>query len=632
MGAQIELGSFPLSDTFQEMSESNAVFEERQSVVVRFAGDSGDGMQTVGERFTESSVMVPNAIATFPDYPAEIRAPAGTIPGVSAFQVHFGSREILTPGDEPDALVAMNPAALKVHLGDLTSGGLLVVNAGAFTPENLKMAGYAENPLETGELREKYELVAIDITELTKETLKDSPLKVRDRLRCKNFFALGFSYWVYGRPLDATVKFIEEKWAKKLPDVAEANIQVLKAGYYFGETSEIHRNRYMVSRAAAKPGRYRKISGNEALVLGLVAGAHHAGKELLYSGYPITPASSILEMVSTYKHFGIKSVQAEDEIAAIGVALGASFAGSIGVTGTSGPGMCLKSEFMGLATSVELPLIICNIQRGGPSTGLPTKTEQADLLQALFGRHGESPVPILAAMSPSDCFPVAFEAMRIALEYSTPVIVLSDLYVANGAEPWRIPELSSFDPIEVPVPPVGEPYQPFARNAQRLSRAPAIPGTKGFEHRLGGLEKNTAGEVSYDPENHAEMTRLRSEKVEGIAKSYTPLIINGEPEGDVLVLGWGGTYGAITAATQSLQAEGFCVSSIHLRHLNPLPLDLGDALSRFSKILIPELNTGQLAFIIRSRYLIDAVPLNKVMGRPFRVREIREAILNILND
>ena len=610
------------------MTELTPGFEERQSVVVRFAGDSGDGMQTVGERFTDSSVVVPNAIATFPDFPAEIRAPAGTIPGVSAFQVHFGSREILTPGDEPDALIAMNPAALKVHLDDLTQGGMLVVNTGAFTPENLKMAGYAENPLEDLAASKKYELVPIDITELTKEALKDSPLKTRDKLRCKNFFALGFTYWVYGRPIDPTIRFVEEKWGKKLPEVAASNIQVLKAGYFFGDTSEIHRNRYMVTKAAVRAGRYRKISGNEALVLGLIAGARQAGKELVYSGYPITPASSILEMVSTYKHFGIKSVQAEDEIAAIGVALGASFAGALGVTGTSGPGMCLKSEFMGLAASVELPLVICNIQRGGPSTGLPTKTEQADLLQAMFGRHGESPLPIVAAMSPSDCFSAAYEAARIALTYSTPVILLSDLYLANGAEPWRLPELDQFQPFEVPVP--DQPYRPFARNPETLARAQAIPGTRGSEHRLGGLEKNDAGEVSYDADNHAHMTRLRAAKIDGIAHSYPSLIVNGEPEGDVLVISWGGTYGAVTSAVRTLQAEGFKVTSIHLRHLNPLPKDLETALKRFRHVIVPELNTGQLAMLLRARFLVDARPLTKMKGRPFKVAEIREAILNLI--
>ncbi len=612
------------------MTDQIPRFEERQSIVVRFAGDSGDGMQTVGERFTDSSVMVPNAIATFPDYPAEIRAPAGTIPGVSAFQVHFGSREILTPGDEPDALVAMNPAALKVHLNELTSGGLLVVNTGAFTEENLKMAGYDSNPLENGELLNHYEVVPINITELTKETLKDSPLKTRDRLRCKNFFALGFTYWVYGRPLEGTTRFIEEKWAKKIPDVAAANIAVLKAGYFFGETSEIHRNRYSVTKAAVRPGTYRKISGNEALVLGLVAASRQTDKELVYSGYPITPASSILEMVSSYKQFGIKSVQAEDEIAAIGVALGASFAGAIGITGTSGPGMCLKSEFMGLATSTELPLVIVNVQRGGPSTGLPTKTEQSDLLQAMFGRHGESPLPIVAAMSPCDCFPVAYEALRIAVTYNTPVIVLSDLYVANGAEPWRLPDLDEFEPFPVPKPPAGEPYKPFARDPQTLARALAIPGTPGMEHRLGGLEKNEAGEVSYDPENHRQMTDLRREKIERIADSYAPMIINGEPEGDVIALSWGGTFGAVTSAVRSLQAEGYKVSSTHLRHLNPLPNDLEATLQRFKKVIIPELNSGQLAMLVRAKFLIDAQSLTKMMGRPFKVAEIREAILDLI--
>jgi 2-oxoglutarate/2-oxoacid ferredoxin oxidoreductase subunit alpha len=612
------------------MTTQTPGFEERQSVVVRFAGDSGDGMQTVGERFTDSSVVVPNAIATFPDFPAEIRAPAGTIPGVSAFQVHFGSREILTPGDEPDALVAMNPAALKVHLDDLTQGGMLVVNTGAFTAEKLRMAGYASNPLEDRALAKQYELVPIDITELTREALKDSPLKTRDKLRCKNFFALGFSYWVYGRPLEPTIKFVEGKWATKLPEVAAANIAVLKAGYFFGETSEIHRNRYMVTKAAVRPGRYRKISGNEALVLGLIAGARMAGRELVYSGYPITPASSILEMVSTYKHFGIKSVQAEDEIAAIGVALGASFAGSLGVTGTSGPGMCLKSEFMGLAASVELPMVICNIQRGGPSTGLPTKTEQADLLQAMFGRHGESPLPIVAAMSPSDCFSAAYESVRIALTYSTPVILLSDLYLANGSEPWRLPELEQFQPFDIPAPPAGRPYRPFERNPETLARAQAVPGTPGFEHRLGGLERNEAGEVSYDAENHARMSELRAEKVGRIASSYAPVILNGEPQGDVLALSWGGTYGAVTSAVRALQAEGFAVSSVHLRHLNPLPGDLEATLRRFKRVIIPELNMGQLAMLVRARFLIDAVPLTKMKGRPFKVAEVREAILNLI--
>lgn len=612
------------------MNPKETGFEERKSVVVRFAGDSGDGMQTVGERFTDSSVVMPNSIATFPDFPAEIRAPAGSIPGVSAFQVHFGSSEILTPGDEPDALVAMNPAALKVHLADLTQGGLLLVNTGAFTEENLKLAGYSSNPLDDPDLKRTYELVPIDITELTKETLKDSPLKLRDRLRCKNFFALGFTYWVYGRPIETTVKFVESKWAKKLPEVAEANIQVLKAGYFFGETSEIHRNRYHVMKAAVKPGTYRKVAGNEALVLGLVSAARNAGKELVYAGYPITPASSILEMLASYKHFGIKTLQAEDEIAAIGMALGASFAGSLGITGTSGPGMCLKAEFMGLAASVELPLIICNVQRGGPSTGLPTKTEQSDLLQAMFGRHGEAPLPIVAAMSPSDCFAAAYECVRIALTYSTPVLLLSDLYLANGSEPWRLPEVDSLAMIHPPVPPADQPYRPFERNPQTLARAQAIPGTPGMEHRLGGLEKNDSGEVSYDSENHAHMTQMRAEKIERIADSYPPCTISGEPEGDVLVVSWGGTYGAVTSAIRTLAAEGFKVGGIHLRNLNPLPNDLEPAMRRYKQVLVPELNSGQLAMLLRAKTLIDVKLLTKVKGRPFKVAEIREAILNLI--
>jgi len=613
------------------MPQSAAGFKELESVVVRFAGDSGDGMQTVGERFTDSSVMVPNAIATFPDFPAEIRAPAGTISGVSAFQVHFGSRTVLTPGDEPDALVAMNPAALAVHLPDLAAGGLLVVNRGSFTDENLRMAGYASNPLDDRELFKRYDVLAIDITELTKEALKDSPLKMRDKLRCKNFFALGFTYWVYSRPINATIDFIQEKWGKKLPELADANIRVLKAGYYFGETTEMHRNRYMVARAPAKPGTYRKVSGNEALVIGLIAAARKAGRNLLYSGYPITPASSILEMMSTFKHFGVKTVQAEDEIAAIGVALGGSFAGSVGVTGTSGPGMCLKSEFIGLALSTELPLVICNIQRGGPSTGLPTKTEQADLLQSLYGRHGESPLPVVAANSPSDCFRAGYEAMRIALQYSTPVILLSDLYLANGAEPWRIPDEADLAPIDVPFADPSQPYVTFARHPDTLARTQAIPGQPGCEHRIGGLEKDEKGSVSYDPDNHETMTHLRQQKVDAVARSLPPLTVNGERTGKVLVVGWGGTYGALTSAVNRLRDEGYAVSSVHLRYLNPLPLDLGELLAGFDRVLVPELNMGQLSMVLRARYLVDAVPFTKVKGRPFKVAEVHSKILELLN-
>ncbi|MBN8457037.1 MAG: 2-oxoacid:acceptor oxidoreductase subunit alpha [Verrucomicrobia bacterium] len=613
------------------MSESNSGLREMKSVVVRFAGDSGDGMQIVGERFTDISVTVPNAVATFPDFPAEIRAPAGTIGGVSAFQVHFGSDKVLTPGDEPDALVAMNPAALAVHLCDLAKGGLIVANTAAFTEENLKMAGFATNPLDDPGLKSKYQLVALDITGMALEALKDSPLTNRDKLRCKNFFALGFMCWVYSRPIEPTIDYINEKWAKKLPDVADANIRVLKAGYYVGETTETMRNRYAVASADVAPGIYRKVSGNEATALGLVAASMRANRQLFFAGYPITPATSVLETLAPLKHFGVKTFQAEDEIAAMGVALGASYAGDLGVTATSGPGMCLKSEFFGLAITTELPVVIVNVQRGGPSTGLPTKTEQSDLLQALYGRHGESPMPIVAANSPSDCFSAAFEAARIALKYSTPVILLTDGYLANGSEPWRVIDESTLPDISKPFAPEDEPYVAFKRNPETLARTQAIPGQKGLEHRIGGLEKNERGAISYDPDNHEVMTGLRAAKVEGIAKDLPPQPVNGERAGKVLVLGWGGTYGAITTAVEQLRAEGHSVSSAHLRYLNPLPKDLGEIIKGFDKVLIPELNLGQLAMIIRSKYLVDAQTMSKVKGRPFKVSEIRERILELLN-
>jgi len=614
------------------MSLSTHVFREMKSVVVRFAGDSGDGMQIVGERFTDTSVTVPNAIATFPDYPSEIRAPVGTIAGVSAFQVHFGSSAVLTPGDEPDALVVMNPAALAVHLYDLVEGGLLIVNTAAFTPENLEMAHYITNPLEDPALLKKYDVIPIDITGLAVQALKDSPLSNREKLRTKNFFALGFTYWVYGRPIEPTIDYINSKWAKKTPEIADANIRVLKAGYFLGETTETTRNRYMVARAEVEPGTYRKISGNEAMALGLIAGAKKAGRPLLFSGYPITPATGVLETLAAYKHFDVKTVQAEDEIAAIGVALGASYAGQIGVTATSGPGMCLKGEFIGLALVTELPLVIVNVQRGGPSTGLPTKTEQSDLLQALYGRHGESPVPIVAANSPSDCFRAAFEAVRIALAYSTPVIVLSDGYLANGSEPWKIPDDASLPDLSVPFADPSQPYVAYARNPETLSRTLAIPGQVGLEHRIGGLEKDSSGCVSYDPENHSEMTRLRAAKVEAVAKTIPPLRITGERRGKLLVIGWGGTHGAITSAVETLRADGYDVSSTNVRYLNPLPPDLGDLLKGFDKVLVPELNSGQLCMLLRARYLVDAVSLSKIKGRPFKISEIRARVLQLLND
>ena len=614
------------------MTPSTRGFREMKSVVVRFAGDSGDGMQIVGERFTDTSVTVPNAIATFPDYPSEIRAPIGTIAGVSAFQVHFGSMTVLTPGDEPDALVAMNPAALAVHLPDLVDGGLLIVNTAAFTADNLAMAGYSSNPLEDPAIQKKYEVIAIDITGLAVEALKDSKLPHREKLRSKNFFALGFTYWVYSRPIEPTIAYINSKWATKSPELADANIRVLKAGYFLGETTETTRNRYMVARAEIEPGTYRKISGNEAIALGLIAGAKKAGRNLLFSGYPITPATAILETLASYQHFGVKTMQVEDEIAAIGVALGGSFAGQIGVTATSGPGMCLKSEFIGLAVATELPLVIINVQRGGPSTGLPTKTEQSDLFQALYGRHGESPVPVVAANSPSDGFRAAFEAVRIALEYSTPVILLSDGYLANGSEPWKLPDDASLPDISVPFADPSKPYMPYARNPETLVRTQAIPGQIGLEHCIGGLEKDISGTISYDPENHSEMTLLRAAKIAGVAKSIPPLRVFGEHTGKVLVLGWGGTHGAITSAIESLQAEGYAVTSTNLRYLNPLPPDLGALIKGFNKVLIPELNAGQLCSVIRARFLVDAVSLSKIKGRPFKISEIRKRILQLITD
>jgi 2-oxoglutarate ferredoxin oxidoreductase subunit alpha len=614
------------------MSDSTPGFREMKSVVVRFAGDSGDGMQIVGERFTDTSVTVPNSIATFPDFPAEIRAPVGTIGGVSAFQVHFGSSQVLTPGDEPDALVAMNPAALAVHLPDLAKGGLLVVNSAAFTADNLKMAGFASNPLDDPGLGDKYTLVALDITGLALESLKDTALTNREKLRCKNFFALGLMYWVYTRPIEPTIEYINSKWAKKTPELAAANIRVLKAGYYLGETSELTRNRYSVARADVAPGIYRKISGNEATALGLIAASQRAGRDLLFSGYPITPATSILETLAAYKHFGVTTVQAEDEIAAIGVAIGASYAGKLGATATSGPGMCLKGEFIGLAITTELPLVIVNVQRGGPSTGLPTKTEQSDLFQALYGRHGESPLPVIAANSPSDCFAAAFEAARIAMAYSTPVILLTDGYLANGSEPWQVPDEATLPDISRPFADESQPYVAFARDPQTLARTQAIPGQPGLEHRIGGIEKNEKGAISYDPENHSVMTGLRAAKVAGIARSLPPLEVTGELTGKVLVVGWGGTHGAITSAVAALRSEGVAVSCTNLRYLNPLPPDLAALIAGFDHILVPELNYGQLNMILRANYLVEAASMTKIMGRPFKVSEIRARILELLND
>ncbi|MCC5805618.1 MAG: 2-oxoacid:acceptor oxidoreductase subunit alpha [Opitutales bacterium] len=612
------------------MIKSKDRFREIEAVVVRFAGDSGDGIQTVGEQFTDASALAGNDIRTLPDFPAEIRAPAGSLPGVSGYQLQFGSREILTPGDEPAALVAMNPAALKTNLGDLAANGLLVVNEDAFTKANLRLAGYDTNPLDDPALNERFEVIRLRISELTKDALADSPLSTRDKLRCKNFFALGFMFWVYDRPIDPTLNSIQGKWGKRLPDLADANTRALKAGYFLGETHEISRNRYQIARARTVPGRYRKISGNDALIIGLIAAARQAGKDLCYAGYPITPASSILEGLARHKNHGVKTIQAEDEIAAAGMALGASYAGDLGVTGTSGPGMCLKAEFVGLAVTTELPLVIINVQRGGPSTGLPTKTEQGDLLQSLFGRNGESPLPVIAASSPADCFRAALEASRIALEYSTPVVLLSDSYIANGSEPWLIEDAAKLPAISVREPSPDEPYISYKRDPDTLARRLAHPGRPGFEHRIGGLEKGESGGVNYDPENHELMTHLRADKVAAVAKNLPPLAVQGSPEGDVLVIGWGGTHGAIASAVRRLRDEGHAVSNTHLTHLNPLHPDLDALVAGFRRILVPELNLGQLRLLLAARFQREIAGLNKVQGRPFTVAEIHDKITEIL--
>jgi len=603
--------------------------EQLEAVVVRFAGDSGDGMQIVGELFTDSTAILGNDISTFPDFPAEIRAPMGTLPGVSGFQIQFGKRAVLTPGDAPHALVAMNPAALKVNLPELVSKGLLVVNTAAFTPDNLKKAGYTENPLDNPQLTDKYHVVSVDMTSLTRDALADSSLKQSQKVQCKNFFALGFMYWVYSRSLEFTLRWIEKKWANK-PEIAEANSRVLKAGYFYGETCESLPVHYSIPQAAVEPGLYRKISGNEAMVLGLAAVTEITKNEIVYGSYPITPASSILEGLSKLKNFPIKTVQAEDEIAAIGVALGASFAGKLGVTGTSGPGVALKTEFIGLGVMTELPLIIINVQRGGPSTGLPTKTEQSDLFQALFGRNGECPVVVLAPCSPSDCFNAVIEAAQISINTKTPVMVLSDGSLANGAEPWRIPNLNTLPIFSDNPITADESYVIYGRDPKTLARRIAYPGTPGHEHRIGGLEKNEKGEVSYDSTNHDTMVRLRAEKVARIAQSLPPTVVHGNPAAKLLIVGWGGTFGAISEAVRESLEAGLPVAAIHLRYLNPLPSDLEEILKRYPKILVPELNLGQLCFVLRGKYLVDAQSYTKIQGKPFTVAELKEKIQEIL--
>ncbi len=598
--------------------------ETVESVVIRFAGDSGDGMQLTGTQFTETSALAGNDLATFPDFPAEIRAPAGSLAGVSGFQVHISSNEVFTPGDEPDVLIAMNPAALKANLRDLKKGGTLILDSDQFTDKNLTRVGYAGNPIDDGSLS-AFRVHKVDITGMTLKSIEELGLNQRAGVRCKNFFALGLVYWMYNRTLDHTLAWIDAKFPGK-PEIADANRRALKAGYHYGETVEVFAHTYSVAQADIEPGVYKNISGNEALALGLMAAAELSGLDLFLGSYPITPASDILHALSKHKHMGVRTFQAEDEIAAAAAAVGAAYAGSLAVTTTSGPGMLLKAETVNLALMMELPLIIIDVQRGGPSTGLPTKTEQSDLLMAMYGRNGESPVPIIAARTPGDCFYAAIEAARIAVSSMTPVILLSDGYIANGAEPWKLPDMAKIAPIPVAFHTDPATYKPYARD-DRLKRPWAIPGTPGLEHRLGGLEKeNITGNVSYTPDNHDAMCRLRAEKVQKVAQSYAPTEVFGDERGDLLVIGWGGTHGAIRAGVKMARERELKVGHVQLRHLNPLPDDLGEIMKRYKRVLVPELNLGQLSLLIRARYLIDARPFTKIQGKPFKESEIFHAI------
>jgi 2-oxoglutarate/2-oxoacid ferredoxin oxidoreductase subunit alpha len=607
-----------------------------QDVVIKFAGDSGDGMQLTGQQFTNNTALLGIDLATFPDFPAEIRAPIGTLPGVSGFQIHFSSNPVYTPGDTCDVLVAMNAAALKVNLKGLKKGGKIIANLEGFDAKNLRLAAYPDgiNPLEDGSL-DGYELTKVDITKLTREALKsNTELGTKERDRAKNMFVLGLIYWLYNRNLDNTIDFLEEKFGKK-ENILKSNIDVLKAGYYYGETAELFNARYKVEKSKMEPGTYRSIMGNQALSMGLIAASQKSGLPLFLGSYPITPASDILHELSKYKNFGIKTFQAEDEIAGITAAIGASYGGSIGLTTTSGPGMALKTEAIGLATMLEIPLLIINIQRGGPSTGLPTKTEQSDLMQAYYGRNGEAPIPVLAASTPSDCFFMAFEAVKIALQHMTPVILLSDGYIANGAEPWKFPAAADLPAIEVKfktsLAEGEEKFLPYKRD-EKLARPWAIPGTAGLEHRIGGIEKqHETGNVSYDPENHEFMVKMRQAKVDKIA-DYIPLqtIDSGAANGKVLVLGWGSTYGTIKSAVLQLQSQGKSVSHAHIKYMRPFPKNLGEILAGFETILIPEINNGQLIKIIRDQYLVDAKAYNKIMGIPITKLELVTAIESYL--
>jgi 2-oxoglutarate ferredoxin oxidoreductase subunit alpha len=603
--------------------------ETLEQAVIRFAGDSGDGMQITGSQFTNTAAAFGNDLATFPDFPAEIRAPAGTLPGVSGFQVNFSSRDVFTPGDSVDVLVAMNPAALATNLADLKAGGILIVNVDNFKEVDLKKAQSKSNPLEDHSL-DGYRLFQVELTKLTRLALRDLGLDAKSMDRCKNFFALGMCYWLYNRPMDHTYKWLDEKFGSK-PVLAEANKLAMKAGYAYCDATEAFQVRYEVPAAKLEPGVYRNISGNTALAIGFVAAAQKAGIPLFQGSYPITPASDILHELSMYKEFGVMTFQAEDEIAAMTSAIGAAYGGALALTTTSGPGMALKMEAIGLAIAVELPVVICDIQRGGPSTGLPTKTEQADLLQALYGRNSEAPVPVLAAATPGDCFWVALEASRIALKYMVPVIVLSDGYLANGAEPWKIPTLDELPDFPVKYRTEREGFMPYLRNPDTLARPWAVPGTPGLEHRIGGLEKQDGtGNVNYEPLNHERMVRLRAAKVAAVVQDVPDVVPAGDPDGDLLLVGWGSTYGSITAALRAQRDKGRRVGHVHLRHLNPLPKNLGEVLKRYRRVVVPEMNMGQLLWVLRAKYLVDAEGFNKIQGKPFKQSEIEAKIEDVI--
>jgi 2-oxoglutarate/2-oxoacid ferredoxin oxidoreductase subunit alpha len=610
----------------------NKVLEEKQSVVIKFAGDSGDGMQLVGTQFTNNTALIGNDLGTFPDFPAEIRAPQGTIPGVSGFQIHFGSTEIYTPGDNCDVLVAMNAAALKTNLANTKRGGILILNTAGFDMKNLKLSGYDQNPLDDPSLDESYSVYRIDITKLAREAIGDLELGMRDKDRSKNMFVLGFIYWLYSRTPENTFQYIERAFKNK-EVIREANIRVLKAGYNYGDTIEAFSSRYTVKAAKMPAGTYRSITGNPALALGLIAAARKSNLTLFYGSYPITPASDVLHELAKYKNYGVRTFQAEDEIAGICTAIGAAFGGNLGVTGTSGPGLALKTEAMGLAVMLELPLVVLDVQRAGPSTGLPTKTEQSDLLQAVYGRNGECPLPVLAAYTPSSCFDVAYEAVKIAVEHMTPVLVLSDGYIANGAEPWRFPKFADLPAISADIitsKENEEKFMPYLRD-ENLVRRWAVPGTYGLEHRIGGLEKeDITGNVSYEPDNHEKMVKIREAKVEKIAEFLPPQTVDsGNESGKLLVLGWGSTYGSIKSAVTELIEEGLDVAHAHLTYIKPFPRNLGELLRRFDHVLIPEINNGQLIKLIRDKYLIDAKGYNKIKGTPITKNELKQAVLEL---